>query len=209
MSSKMDKKTRDYYLSCGIKLSWNDKSLDDFTNDRKVLLRVKDYLSKLDEAKKKGIGLFLWGANGCGKTHLMNCAFKELIEKRQRVHIFSLDEIVDKFTAGWYSDEVKQELTHTLYSADFIGIDEFGKNIDKDGNAKYLPDLVKRVMDSVIRYRVQMKKPIWFTSNTSPSNVKKVFSEDVASLLKEAVIAIQVTGEDYRGIIQKANKDFV
>ena len=203
------KQQKDYFLSCGIKLSWHDKSLDDFTNDKEALARVQDYLSKAKEAKKHGLGLFLWGANGCGKTHLMNCAFKELINQQYRVHIFSLSEIVDKFTAGWYSDEDKQELNDILRKTDFLGIDEFGKNVDKDGDAKYIPDLVKRVMDSVIRYRVQMKRPIWFTSNTSPTNVSKVFSEDVASLLKEAVVPIQVVGQDYRGVIQKKNKKFV
>lgn len=205
----MTAKQQAYYLSCGIKLSWHDKVLDDFKNDNESLSRVKDYISKASEAKQKGLGLFLWGANGCGKTHLMNCAFKELIDKRYRVHIFSLDEIVDKFTAGWYSDEDKKELQDILRNTDFLGIDEFGKNLDKDGEAKYIPDLVKRVMDSVIRYRVQMKRPVWFTSNTTPSNVNKVFSEDVASLLKEATLPIQITGVDYRGVIQKKYKKFV
>lgn len=205
----MTTKQHKYYLDCGIKLSWHDKCLDDFKNDDESLARVKDYLVKAKEAKQRGLGLFLWGANGCGKSHLMNCAFKELIDQRYRVHIFSLDEIVDKFTASWYSDEDKQDLNDILRKSDFLGIDEFGKNLDKNGEAKYIPDLVKRVMDSVIRYRVQMKRPVWFTSNTSPANVDKVFSEDVASLLKEATVPMQITGVDYRGVILKEHKKFV
>ena len=136
----------------------------------------------------------------------MNCAFKELISRGHKVRIYSMDEIVDKFTSSWYSDEDKKDLNNVLRNIDFLGIDEFGKNVDKDGKPVYLPDLVKRVMESVIRFRVQMNKPIWFASNTDPKFVKEVFSEDIASLLREAVIPICVRGEDFRREIQRRNK---
>ena len=139
-------------------------------------------------------------------SHLMNCSFKELIAKGNKVRIYSMDEIVDKFTSSWYSDEDKKELDNVLRNIDFLGIDEFGKNVDKDGNPVYLPELVKRVMESVIRFRIQMNKPIWFSSNTDPKFVKDVFSEDIASLLREAVVPLCVRGEDFRREIQRRNK---
>lgn len=199
-------KVSDYYLMCGIKKGWHSKSLDDFTNDDEALAHVKNYLRKFAEAKESGVGLYLWGSNGTGKTHLMCCAFKELISCKQTVRVFTIDEIVDQFTASWYSPEHKRELNHMLRTVDFLGIDEFGKNVGKDGEAIYLPDMVKRIMESVIRFRVQMKRPIWFSSNTDPKFVREVFSEDIASLLNEAVIDVCVRGEDYRKIVQRNNK---
>lgn len=202
----MDAKTKEYYLYCGIKAGWHDKSLKDFTNDDEALSKVKKYVRESADFYKDGIGLYLWGSNGTGKTTLMNCAFKEFISKGYKVRIYSMDEIVDKFTSSWYSESEKQELNNVLRNIDFLGIDEMGKNVDKDGNPIYLPDLVKRVMESVIRFRVQMHKPIWFSSNTDPIYVKDVFSEDVASLLREAVIPVCVRGEDFRKEIQRRNK---
>ena len=199
-------KVSDYYLMCGIKKGWHSKSLDDFTNDDEALAHVKNYLRKFAEAKESGVGLYLWGSNGTGKTHLMCCAFKELISRKQTVRVFTIDEIVDQFTASWYSPEHKRELNHMLRTVDFLGIDEFGKNVGKDGEAIYLPDMVKRIMESVIRFRVQMKRPIWFSSNTDPKFVREVFSEDIASLLNEAVSDVCVRGEDYRKIVQRNNK---
>lgn len=199
-------KVSDYYLMCGIKKGWHSKSLDDFTNDDEALAHVKNYLRKFAEAKESGVGLYLWGSNGTGKTHLMCCAFKELISRKQTVRVFTIDEIVDQFTASWYSPEHKRELNHMLRTVDFLGIDEFGKNVGKDGEAIYLPDMVKRIMESVIHFRVQMKRPIWFSSNTDPKFVREVFSEDIASLLNEAVIDVCVRGEDYRKIVQRNNK---
>lgn len=202
----VDAKTKEYYLLCGIKSGLHDKTLDDFTNDEDALRMVRKYLRKAKEMYKDGIGLYLWGSNGTGKTHLMSCSFKTLIAKGYKVRLFSMDEIVDKFTSSWYSDEDKHDLNNILRNIDFLGIDEFGKNVDKDGNPVYLPDLVKRVMESVIRFRVQMNKPIWITSNTDPKFVNEVFSEDVASLLNEAVVPICVRGADFRKTILKRNK---
>lgn len=204
------KDNREYWLHCGIKSRWHDKTLDDFTNDAEALSVVRRYIDKVDDMREKGIGLYLWGSNGTGKSHLMNCAFKELsVMQKQVVRVFSMDEIVDKYTSSWYSDEVKQEFDKVLRNASFIGIDEFGKNVDAKGNPVYLPDLVKRVMESVIRFRVQMNKPIWFTSNTDPKFVKDVFSEDIASLLREAVVPVCVRGDDYRKEIQRKNRSYL
>lgn len=202
----MDAKTSEYYLHCGIKAGWHEKGLSNFTNDGKALSVVKKYLKDSKELYHSGLGLYLWGANGTGKSHLMNCSFKELISKGYRVRVCSMDEIVNKFTSSWYSDADRWELDDILRHIDFLGIDEFGKNVDKDGNPVYLPDLVKRVMESVIRFRVQMNKPIWFASNTDPKFVKDVFSEDIASLLREAVVPVCVRGDDYRREIQRENK---
>lgn len=202
----MDTKTKEYYLYCGIKTGWHEKTLEDFENDPEALSMVKKYLKKSKTVAREGLGVYLYGANGTGKSHLMNCSFKQLIEKGHKVRIYSMDEIVDKFTSSWYSDEDKKDLDNVLRNIDFLGIDEFGKNVDKDGNPVYLPELVKRVMESVVRFRVQMNKPIWFASNTDPKFVKDVFSEDIASLLNEAVVAICVRGGDFRKEIQLKNK---
>ena len=201
-----DKKYKDYLLYCGIKNLWHDKELSEFTNDLDALEIVQSYLEKYPK-DVSGIGLYLWGSNGTGKTHLLACAMKELINRGYKVRMFSMDEIVDKFTASWYSDLEKRELNNVLRNIDFLGIDEFGKNIDKSGNPMPLPELVKRVMESVIRYRVQMGKPLWIASNTDPKYVKDVFSEDIASLLNEAVIAVCVRGKDFRKNIQVRLKD--
>ena len=193
-------------MYCGIKTGWHEKTLDDFENDSEALSMVKKYLKKSKTVAREGLGVYLYGANGTGKSHLMNCSFKQLIEKGHKVRIYSMDEIVDKFTSSWYSDEEKKDLDNVLRNIDFLGIDEFGKNVDKDGKPVYLPELVKRVMESVVRFRVQMNKPIWFASNTDPKFVKDVFSEDIASLLNEAVVAICVRGGDFRKEIQLKNK---
>lgn len=202
----MDEKDREYFLNCGIKSGWHDKSLSTYTNDEEALRCIKNYFKKLPEFYSEGIGVYLWGSNGTGKSHLMNCSFMNLIKRGYTVRVFSMDELVDKFTSSWTSDEEKDDLNKTLRKVKFLGIDEFGKNVDGDGKPMPLPDFVKRIIESVIRYRVQMRLPLWITSNTDPKFVRDVFSEDVASLLREAVIPVCVTGGDYRKTLSLKNK---
>lgn len=199
-------KNHAYYRACGIRENWFYKTVKEFENDPEAKKMVQSYLQQLKDMVRKGIGLYLWGANGTGKSHLMHCTFKALLHQRYTVKILTLDELVDKFTASWYNEEVKANFHRILLTVQFLGIDEFGKNVGADGEPNYLPDLVKRVIEEVIRYRVHTKKPIWITSNTEPKNVASVFSEDVASLLSEACVPVKVCGCDYRKIIQKRNK---
>ena len=202
----MDKKTTEYYLHCGIAKRWHNLTLDDFVNDPKALTKVKNYLGNIDEALKDGVGLYLYGSNGTGKSMLMNTMFMEIIKKRKTVSVLSIDELVTRVTSSWYSKNEEEDFS-AFRRADFFGIDEFGKNLDKDGNPKPIPELVKRIVESTIRYRVQMCKPICIASNTDVKYVEKVFSEDIASLLNEAVLPVRVTGEDYRKKIQIKMKD--
>jgi len=202
----VDKKTEEYYLYCGIGKKWHNLKIGDFTNDEKALKKVENYLHKIKEAEKDGIGLYLYGSNGTGKSMLLNTLFMELIKRKRTVFVLSIDELVSKVTSSWYSKEEEESLIN-FRKVDFFGIDEFGKNLDKDGNPRVIPDLVKRIVESTIRYRVQMNKPICISSNTDVAYVGKVFSEDIASLLNEAVLPIRVTGEDFRKKIQVKMKD--
>lgn len=194
-----------YYEECGIRKKWFSKTVAEYDNDPDAKNMVVNYLKDVKSMYKDGVGLYLWGANGTGKSHLMHCSFKALVSARYTVRILTLDEIVDKFTSSWYDEDERTSFHRMLRTVDFLGIDEFGKNVDSSGSPAYLPDLVKRVVESVIRYRVQANKPIWITSNTEPKNVMEVFSEDIASLLREACVTVNVCGEDYRKTIQKRN----
>lgn len=189
-----------YYNMCGIYKKYHDKTFEQFVNDPEALKQVEAYLKKLPEMREKGIGLYLWGANGVGKTHLMACAFKQLIEKRYRVKVVHFSDLIASFVEGWYNKSEKN-VVDELKRVDFLCIEEIGKEFkSKEG------ELARSTFDNVIRYRIQMSKPTWITSNCKPSQIKTTYSEDISSMLKEGCIAIQVLGEDYRGIINSKNE---
>lgn len=181
------------YLRNGILPKWHDKTIENFTNDSNAKSKVEKYLNDAELMKIKGIGLFLWGANGTGKTHLMTSAFKELLARNYTVKVISLSSLIAKFTAGWYDMNEKRELQDILKKVDFLGIEEIGKEFRSQNS-----DLGNVVFDNILRYRVQMQKPTWFTSNVNPKNLTSNYTEDITSMLKECCYPLQVLGSDRR-----------
>jgi DNA replication protein DnaC len=196
----MDAITTKYYLSCGIFKKWHDKTLDDFVNDIDAKKTVLKYLKNHKAYKKDGVGLFIWGANGVGKSLLLNTSFIELINLRYKVRIVDFSELITSFANGW-NDKDDREVLRELKNCDFLGIEEIGKEFNSRES-----ELAKTVLDNVLRYRVQNCKPTWFTTNLKPSEIKIRYKEDTYSLLKEACIPVQVLGSDYRDIVREKIK---
>lgn len=194
---------KEYYQYCGIFSKWHNKKLEDFDNDPKAKKKVKKYVDKANLAIDRGVGIFLYGDNGTGKSHLLNTAFMELIEKRFTVRILQLSELVSKYADAWYSDEASDDFALIL-KTQFLGIEEIGKEFRakiRDADSKN-QDLTITVLDSVIRYRLQNSLPTWFTSNLAPSAIKTKYSEDIFSMLKEHAIPLLVKGVDYRDLVK-------
>lgn len=193
-------KEQSIYLRSGILEHWHGKTLKDFTNCPKAKRNVENYIKQSEEALKDGAGFFLWGANGSGKSHLMACAFKELIAKKYKVQIITLSTLITKFTGGWYDSEQRKDLYDNMCNVDFLGIEEIGKEF------KSATDLGSTVLDSILKYRVQRNLPVWATSNISPDKMSGYYTEDIASMMKQCSLALQVTGKDFRDEIKAALK---
>lgn len=197
------------YLESGILEKWHDKTFEDFTNDDYALKQVKHCVENIDAMYKDGVGVFLWGSNGVGKSLLMNVAFKEIMKKVKKsssstikhytTKIITLSTLVTTYTNSWYNKEDAHFLDE-VKNVDFLGIEEIGKEF------KSATDLGSVVLDTIVKYRVQRMLPIWATTNLEPSNVVGYYTEDIASMLREAVLAVQVTGKDMRVSIQKEIK---
>ena len=183
---------------------WHDRDFDGFINDDEAKEKVLSYISQHQKAKKTGTGLFLYGENGIGKTHLMMCALKELMELGYTTQVITMGTLITKFASSWYNSEESIEFKRHIQSVHFLGIEEIGKEYKSGTN-----DLALMVLDSVVRYRLQNNAPVLFTTNLSPKAIENKYSGDIASMLCESCIPIHVTGIDMRPkILSKNKKEF-
>jgi DNA replication protein DnaC len=189
-----------YLISVGILRKWHPLSFDDFKNDKDALDKSIDYVNRVNVFKAEGIGYFYWGANGTGKSLLLNSVFKRLVSKRYKVRIITFYDLITLHIGSWNDDDKRLQLER-IKNVDFLGIEEIGKELQAKES-----DVAKTVLDNLVRYRVQMNKPTFITSNKRPSDIAKIYTEDINSMLKECCIAIQVTGDDYRETIKNKNK---
>lgn len=187
------------YLQCGILQRWHSKTFEQFTNDAAALKIVKHYLSELDEAIKSNAGLFLYGNNGTGKSHVMNCAFKEILSKGYSVRVVSATSLVSRFIRGWDEDGMAD-----LIKPHFLAIEELGKEYSNTTNSA---EFGKHALEHIIRRRLQSNKITWFTSNLTPADIQTKYSEHIYSMLKESSVSVKIGGLDFRGNIQKELND--
>lgn len=189
------------WLASGILQKWHDKTWDTFTNDAAAKKLLRDYVKRHEEVRRDGTGLFLYGANGTGKTLCLNLVMKDLHKLGYTVRVISLPTLITQFTAGWYDKTEKRDFQKMLQTVDFLGIEEIGKEFKAGAN-----ELGVMVLDNVVRYRLQMQRPILATSNTGPKDIKSVYTEDIASMLREFCLPLNVQGEDFRIRIAERNK---
>lgn len=181
----------------GIFEKWHHKTFEEFKGDKEALKLVRDYLDKYSENKKNGLGGFLWGQNGGGKTYLLNTLLKTLfIERKKEVSLISFQSIIANYTKNWKGEGDWAK----LQSVEVLAIEELGKEFRASSISQ---DLVVAATDALLRYRVQRLKPTWITTNLKPAELYDIYGPSISSLMKESMILIEVKGEDYRNNIHK------
>jgi DNA replication protein DnaC len=187
----------------GILDKWHGRTLDDFKGDPIALENVRKYLSNHKKATLEGVGLFLWGSWGSGKTMLMNALMQELHKMKYPVKVITLATLITQFSQGWYDSEERDKFLRGIQQVKFLAIDDLGKEY------KGASDFGLRVFDNLLRFRSQMNLPTIFTANIEPKEIKDYYSEGVASMLQEMCAMVKVTGDDFRKKFAERNKRLI
>jgi DNA replication protein DnaC len=195
----MDKKDSlsKIYLGAGVLEKWHSKTLDGFEGDPQAKKQVEEYITNIQHNYDNGIGGFLYGTNGTGKTYLLNMVFKYLVDNRVKgARIMSFPTIVGNYTKNWRQEGDWKK----IINAPFLGIEEIGKEFSASGVSK---ELVQAALDALLRYRVQRMRPTWITTNLDPSEILENYGKSLSSLFKECMVLIPVNGDDYRDKLLK------
>ena len=160
---------------------------------------IKEYLNMFDEAKRNGMGLYIFsGAKGSGKTRMAVSIANELMEKHDSLVKFAtgmniLEEIKKSYDDKSYDSESK--LISELIRADVLVLDDFG--------TEKVTEWVQNKFYWIINQRYIYKKPIIFTSNESLETLP--YDERITSRIKEMCYQIDFPEEYVRDYIAEEN----
>lgn len=130
-----------------------------------AFIRCKRYCEVSNDVLKEGLGIYIYGDKGTGKSHLTACMANELMKKRKQVLFTNFSEIskMIRDTFG-KTDESEAKYIDRITTMDFLFIDDLGTERvqSKDGDLW----LQEKVFD-VLNRRYNAKKPTVFTSNYS------------------------------------------
>jgi DNA replication protein DnaC len=162
---------------------------------------AESYCRKLKENLAQGIGLYLYGPNGVGKTYQVCAILKAAFwPARARAMFIAAPDLVDAFRPNSAMFDEDTTMAEALFSRKVLVIDDVGKEYRGAGTG-----FSEQQLDNLLRRRNSEKKVTLFTSNFNTEQVAKVYGENTKSLLFEACALVTLSGKDIRIAGQERN----
>lgn len=164
----------------------------------KIHNRCSKYCEVAKQVLYQGIGIYMYGTKGTGKTHLTACIANELMSKYYSVLYTNFTEI-SKTIRGSFGNRNESEAAfmNKLANIDFLFIDDFGTElVTKDGEDLWLQEKIFEVINK----RYNNNKPIIFTSNYSLVEMIKDrgLAEKTVDRISEMCETMKLEGKSYR-----------
>lgn len=204
-ASKIMKKLPPKLIELGILPKWHDAVWDDFTNDDRAKKIISNYLRNITDAEKDAVGFFIYGAQGVGKSLVANLTFKDVLAMGKTVRVISLGGLVDLVTKSWSDEDAKKTYTKLVQTTKFLCIEDFGKEFyrkDSDGKS-----FATSILEDVMIKRIGFRNITFIVSSISATLIKDTYSADLASIVKETCVPLQILGDDFRIGMQEDFKE--
>lgn len=156
-----------------------------------IYKRCFKYCVKAKEVFKRGIGIYLFGNKGTGKSRLTACMGNELMQNNYTVLYTNFSEISKNII------KVKDDYIQRLSQIEFLFIDDFGTEKVTKGNEDIW--LQEKVFE-VINNRYINNKPIIFTSNYSLQELieDRGMADKTIDRIMEMCEIMKLEGQSYR-----------
>lgn len=182
-----------WYLASGIGLTYQRLDWDDYEGPTSTLTNVTKYLERHEQFLKRGMGLYLSGTLGTGKTMLANLVLKELVKSGYSCWATTFSQTVQMFTAGW-GDKAEQEYFQQKFiNSRVLLLDDIGKEMTGTRLK-----LAETTFDAILRQRIQSGRATLLTTNLTPFDLESCYGAAALSLIKEKSLDLVFEGNDFR-----------
>lgn len=187
-----------HFLAANIGAKFHRLGIKNWKGDEHAISIVSDYVNNLKTHALNGEGVYIFGNTGVGKSMLAAIIAKECVKKGYGTYFITTDGYASLVRAGWHDESIRRYITRKTEVSKVLILDDFGAEQSVDKVQKFADSHAKKIVEDLIRNRVQSNKITIFTSNISPSMVKTMYGQRIYSLLFEATKFLEVGGDDYR-----------
>lgn len=171
--------------------------------------RCKTYCEKWDEVKSKGLGMYIYGDKGTGKSLLTACIGNYLLNRNVSVLFTSFLNIAKEIKRSFYNQGMSEsEFIDRLAEVELLIIDDLGTEIYvKNGEITWIQT---KIYD-VINRRWLKKMPTIFSSNESLKELTEkcgLMDKTVDRIASMSTAKIELRGSSYRLKVNKENLIF-
>lgn len=163
--------------------------------------KIEKYINSIDKAAEEGIGLYISGSHGVGKTAIAIIILKIAIQHYYSSFFSRSNEIIDFVRSGWKSEEKKAYWTYIVNNCVFFVIDDIGRLFSQINDAE------RANIDEIFTKRDDANLCTIITSNHPLETNKDLLGDALYSSFKERLIEVKLLGEDYRNIIGESLLD--
>ena len=165
--------------------------------------RCKNYCRQWTEVYKQGLGIYLYGDVGVGKSLLTACIGNYLLNHFVPVLFTNFNEISKQIRKCYSTNSPESVFIDRLCSVDLLIIDDIGTEIlvKEDGTKNWLQEKMYDIVNS----RYINRKPTIFSSNESLTELVQkcgLMKKTVDRIAAMSTAKIKLQGSSYRLIEQ-------
>jgi DNA replication protein DnaC len=160
--------------------------------------KAKKYIDSISKAIENGVGLYIHGPHGVGKTALAAIVLKTAIKQYYSAFFSRSTEVVEFARSGWRNENKKAYWTYVVNNSSFFVIDDIGRLFSDINEAERIH------IDEIFTKRDDSNLCTIITSNHSLDDNKDLCGDALYSSFKERLIEIKFLGEDYRSVINES-----
>ena len=166
-----------------------------------ALKRCKTYCDKADEVVDKGMGIYLWGASGVGKTHITACMANDLIKNHRKEVLFTNFYQISKAIRDTYNGggtETENSIINKIADVEVLFLDDLGtESLSKNDGNNFMQDKIFEIINA----RYNNNKSTIFTSNYSIGELtaqRGFMEKTIDRILEMSTAIIYISGNSYR-----------
>lgn len=147
------------------------------------LKTIKNYVNYLKENKDTGLGLYLYGTTGTGKSYVACYVLEQALQQGYSTFFCT----VEQYKRALFDKD--SDYIYNVNESDFTLIDDYGREFsDTKG-------FIDAQVDEMLRYRYDRNKPTIITSNILSRDIENL---RIKSILYDAYIKLPFESVDYR-----------
>ena len=154
----------------------------------------KRYAELVDIARKwrdavlagnKKYGLFMYGANGSGKSSMGVRLLLDFIEEGFKVQRVTMNRLQQEFYEHW-------RIPHIAMLPGILMIDELGKEYETKQSH------IERAFEAIMKFRTERRLPTILVTNSTIEHIQQFYGETVHSVLRGRFIPMAFPEVDIR-----------